>query len=66
MVAGDDEEDGGKEQETWDDLKDAPFAVDAENASPVNVDDDVAQDDEGEAFICPRALPEHQPPSLAW
>ena len=65
MVAGD-EEDGGEEQrETWDDLKDAPFAVDVENADPVNVDDEVAQDDEGEAFICPRALPEHQPPSLA-
>ena len=64
MVAGDEGE-VEEPRETWEDLKDAPYAVDAESA-PVNVDDDgVAQDDEGDAFICPRALPDPQAPSLA-
>ena len=66
MVAGDEGEEDEEPRESWNDLKDAPYAVDAENANPVTADDDgVVQDDEGEACVCPRALPDPQAPSLA-
>ena len=61
MVAGEGQ-DGGEDEETWNELKDGPFAVDEDNAT-LPREEDIAQDDEGEAFVCPRALPDPRAPS---
>ena len=66
MVASD-EADVVERIESWDDLKDAPFGIE-ESDIPLcgnGDDDEVVQDADGDAYQCPRALPEPKCPSRA-